>query len=226
VGESDLLRVGDEILSVEQIEERERLAAEDPEAERWADSADGAEDLRSRDLEPVGLDNARQASVPLTEQQRRSQAAWGEIPRGPRSPYIDIDDGTIVELWHGEDAEHEGEALSLRGGDKHFKEDRPTQAAIKRSEDWRKANDPHLALAGVGEEIDKALEAVYTSLEDVRRLAFPNGRPNAVARELRAKVRVALMQTYEDKRTRVLMAESLGCSTTALWSLMAPREKP
>jgi hypothetical protein len=234
--------------------QRERLIQEQHEAERHhaaferrehdAEIAAAGGLPRERDLVPVEADPAKirlQAARRMrerlpTEEHARKQARKVVFPadalahtetgqRPPKSPYVDIDEGTIVELWHGEDAEHEGEALSLRGGDRHFKEDRETQAELQPAREWLGANDPHLTSAGVTAEIEGAFRSCGLSLKDAR-AAFPNGRPNAAARGLRTKVRAALLPIYEADRKRVLMSDILGCSRTALHTLMSAKTKP
>jgi hypothetical protein len=239
--EADRLQAGEEVLSVEEYEgvEAARLLAEQHEADlvraeierqiHEAEIADGGGPFRERDLEPVEADPAKTRAArkvgtePVVPPNARKvvfpAGSIDTAPPWPTSPYVDLDNGTIVELWHGEDAEHEGEALSLRGGDRHFKEDRETQAELQPAREWLEANDPHLTSAGVTVEIEGAFRSCGLSLDDARR-AFPNGRPSAAVRDLRTKVRAALLPIYEADRKRVLMSEVLGCSRTALHTLM------
>lgn len=240
--EADRLEADDEARSVEEYEADERERLLDCEAEQqWADeeSEDADGPLRDRDLGTGGFDGFRTPPRPLTEQERRAaaqaspadapqfgQAMAAAWPYRPSSPYIDVGEA-IVELWHGDNAEHEGEALSLRGGDTgHFKEDRDTQAAGRPAGEWLETNDPELTRAGLTAELANAFEPFGLSLEYVRRGAFPNGRPKAAARELRVKVRSALLPTYEADRKRVLLSEILGCSRQALHNLMSAETKP
>jgi hypothetical protein len=223
VGEWDRLRGDDEVLSDDEYraEERAWLLAKDREAEREnaelrreyeAEIAEAGGPLRERDLEPRPAvpTTAREPGRTLSEQQLRTQAAYADISRRPTSHYSEL----------------HGEALSLRGRDKHFKEDAATQVTGKAAHDWLNANDPHLTRDGVAEEIAAAFDAGGLSLDDVRRSAFSNGKPNAAARELRAKVRSALLPIFQADRKRVLLSEVLGCSRTALYGLMGAEKKP
>jgi hypothetical protein len=212
--------VGDAILGVEEHEAREREWFELDTDEWNPDAPEQANGLaRECDLEPAGVDEARKPGRPLTEQQRRAQVAWGDISRHPESHYADAADGCAVELWHGEDAEHEGEALGVRIS-QYFREDPDTEAVITKRNHWLSENDSQLTLDGITAELAAAFESFGLSLDDVRGGAFRNGKPSAAGRELRAKVRLALLPAYEGDRKRVSMAEVLGCSTAALWRLM------
>ena len=206
--------------------ERERLLAADFEAEEeraarkrdrdfWGRDPEGGEDedaeQRDGDLKPVGDDPHRKKGT------RREVS--GRNPSAPR--YTDDD----IEIWRGDDADHDAGALRLRRS-LSIEEDWETEALISQRNAWLKANDPHLAMEGVQAEISQAVGLAGTSLEEVRSFAFTNGKPNAAARALRAKVRTALLPMYEDGRRRVLIAKVLGCSTQALHKLMTSRSKP
>jgi hypothetical protein len=235
--EADRLQADEEILSVEQYlaEERELLLAEDREAERgWRHETAKDEDdgpVRERDLEAVGLDGARKPGRMLTEQERRAQE-WADIPRRPMSPYIDVGEA-IVELWHGDEAEHEAEALGIQ------RAERPRDDCRSDSTDkLLRKRDPNFEVRREASEISKELlrrlfwafqlegqadEAqIADSIAAKNRIAFGSrrgGRPNAECRTIRRALRDAIADLYEESRHDLLAAE-LGCSTQALHGLM------
>lgn len=132
--EDDRLRSDEAVLSQEEYEARERekyCAADDVSREerRAAREADADEPLRELDLKPVGLDGARK---------RGKSRVNGK--RSPSNRYSDD-----MEIWQGDDGDHHAGALRVRRS-LSVVEDSETEASIKQSHDWLKANDPHLAL--------------------------------------------------------------------------------
>jgi len=82
---------------------------------------------------------------------------------------------------------------------------------------WLVQNDPMRTRAGVTDAVATALRIAELSADDVR-LALSPGKPNAVRRELRARLRHALAE-YDDAK-REWVAEALGCTTKAVQRLL------
>lgn len=226
--EADCLQAGDEVLRVEEHEaqERERLAAEDREAERHyaalersiyeAEIADGGGIGRERDLEaaPEVPRSPRKPGRVLTEQQLRVQSEWSEVSRPPVSHcWVDQEDGHEMTVWRpGDDLRSDKTARYLRDRDPDY-EVRVAASEIA-TEVLRRLS---WALRLVGQDEDQ----IAGSLRVALRIAFAPGKPTAARRATRRAVREALYDLYADGARHDLLAVELGCSRQALHALMS-----
>jgi hypothetical protein len=125
---------------------------------------------------------------------------WSDVPRSPE---------VVLYPVH----EIAGEMLSTTGP---VYEDLSREPATL----FLREHDPTLTPEGVAAEVAQVLDTAGID-NDATRRAFAGGRPSRARIELRARIRVALTPSYEDNRSRDLIAQALGCSRQALHGLMA-----
>jgi hypothetical protein len=193
----------------ERDEEVERTAADIAaqwDDEYWDDEG-RALDLAPRDCVPSPLDDVDRAPRIFTDAQVRVANEWWPVARR---------EGRLKHL-----ASAHGENWSAPTLGNHYEDarDDPDRLARAPGTRWLKQHDPERTAEGVAGEVESALNAHELNDDDVR-AAFSGGRPTAHRRALRARVRDALTTMYEDDRSRVLMAQALGCSRQALHKLM------
>jgi hypothetical protein len=148
-------------------------------------------DLGARDAVP----SPRQAPQRLTEAQAHLRDQWAHVGRDEIAEAV-RDAGVL-------------------GASVGFKEDLSAESASV----YLRRHDPQRTAAGVRSEVMAALAKHGLNIDD-RAGVFAAGRPSAERIALKARWREALRPMYEDRRSRVLMCDALGCKRPALHGLM------